>query len=134
MFLLIHICVEKIKNQMTLLTKTPEVLSDYTSEETVQSSSDTLSIQMETNFVQPSAMPEGLKKQRQENAPQLYDLLTATLKEKGEYPLSKTTWINDQEIKVEGLSKMTLHSFIMKAEQLGKKIKYRRSLVVEITD
>ena len=96
---------------------------------------DQMTIHMTSSYEQKSAMNEELKMKAREGSPSLNQLFENTLIEKGESEsLKNGSWISNNEITVQGVSKMALHSFILKAESLGKKIKYTRSLTVEITD
>lgn len=69
-----------------------------------------------------------------ENGAALQELFEHTLDERGENVPNKFKWVAENEIHVDGLSSMTLHNFILKAEALGKKVTYRRSIVLTITD
>ena len=95
---------------------------------------DELSIRMTSVNVQESAMPAELKQQVQKNAPSLYELFDIVLDEKGETSQVKSKFVEEDVLEVEGLSKMTLHSYILEAERLGKKIEYTRTLTVKISD
>ena len=113
-------------------TQTDSNKNELTSNQTI--ASDELTIRIESEHEQPSAMSEEQKLNKRTNAPSLYNLLQKTLEDKGEYPLAKSEWSGESELKVEGLSDMTLHSFILKAESLGKKITYSKSLRIKISD
>ena len=120
---------------MSLLTQTQErtnILTDHPKAEIGSNKRDELTIVSKSSYVHTSAMNEDLKSRKRESAPALSEMFTNTLSEKN--VSAKSTWTGENEVEVEGLSKMTLHSFILKAEELGKKIKYTRSLTVEITD
>ncbi len=47
---------------------------------------------------------------------------------------SRWKHLGDNIIEVEGLKQSDLHNFILKAEQMGKKIEYTRTLSVRISD
>ena len=88
---------------------------------------------LESEHVQESAMPEEMRMAKSKDANLAY-LLNEVLESKGELSEVKKEWIGKNEVKMEGMSNMTLHSFILKAEELGKKITYTRTLKVTITD
>lgn len=92
-----------------------------------------LAISMKSSHSHPSPMPESLKTQIRADAPSLLELFHHTVKSKGDH-LSKKAWTGDQTLEVEGLSQLTLHSFILQAEKLGKNVEYVKTLTVKITD
>ncbi len=96
--------------------------------------SDELTIQVIAKCKQESPMPEKLKQEKCASAPDLKDLFETTLKSKNEFDQARTKWVQTNEVEVEGLSQMTLHDFVLKAEGLGKKVSYTRSLTVKISD
>lgn len=95
---------------------------------------DELTLLVKTTNKQTSPMSEELKKKKREESPSLGELFTETVEKKGELDSLKSTWTSDDEMEVEGISQMTLHSFLLRAEELGKNITYTRTLKVEITD
>ncbi|MFY0689281.1 MAG: hypothetical protein JXQ90_19075 [Cyclobacteriaceae bacterium] len=111
---------------------TSDLLTDAPNLKISSAQSDELTINLVSSYEQSSAISDELKKQKQKDAPDLAELLQKTLTEKG--GSDKCTWTGESEVTVEGLSSMTLHSFVLKAEELGKTIKYTKSLKVEITD
>ena len=98
------------------------------------SSKNELTICVETVNEEKSQVSGALKPRVKTNEGSLRMLFEETLKEAGDIPLSKVEWKRDNEVVVGGLAPMTLHSFVSKAEQLGKKISYERTLKVKITD
>jgi len=102
--------------------------------EDIKSSKDEFIISMETIVEQKTPKSESLRNENIAKVDSLQELFDQTVKEKGDYPLAKKEWKGDNELVVDGLSPMTLHSFVSKAEQLGKKISYERTLKVKITD
>lgn len=100
----------------------------------IQNESRELTIHhLESEHVQESAMPEEIRMAKSKDANLAY-LFNDVLDSKGELSEVKKEWIGKNEIKTEGMSNMALHSFILKAEELGKKITYTRTLKVTITD
>lgn len=93
-----------------------------------------LTILMESIHEQNSPMAEELRMQKQASADSLDALFFQTVRRKGEEEKLQANWISETEMEVEGISEMTLHSFLLKAEQLGKKITYTRTLRVKISD
>ena len=103
-------------------------------EPTKKDVNDELTIAIASKHVQPSAMPEDLKMKKRAEAPKLEQMLEETIKVKGESDAIQKNWNTEGELEVEGLSDMTLHSFILQAEALGKKISYTKTLKVKISD
>ncbi|MDW3191496.1 MAG: hypothetical protein R8G66_04000 [Cytophagales bacterium] len=68
------------------------------------------------------------------NGQALQALFEQSLAESGENGTRKFNWVGENEIQVDGLSGMTLNNFLLKAEALGKKVTYRRSIVFQIED
>lgn len=99
-----------------------------------QERSDELTLIVKTENVQESAMSEEQKQVKQSASPSLATLFDQTVQQKGEAAQLKRSWVSDSELEVEGLSSMTLHSFVLEAENLGKKITYTKTLQVKISD
>ena len=95
---------------------------------------DELTLIMSTVNEKTSSMPEDLKRKIRDRSLGLKELFIATVERKGEGKKLQVNRLSDSELEIEGISQMTLHSFLLKAEELGKKITYTRSLKVEITD
>ena len=95
---------------------------------------DEMTLIMKTTNTQMSAMPETLKKKKQKASASLEEIFRNTVGKKGELDSLRTRWTDNDEFEVEGISQMTLHSFLLKAEELRKNITYTRTLKVEITD
>lgn len=121
-----------LMNQMQMETSDRNVSSEDDS--ISQDRLEELTVIMESIHEQNSPMTEQLRKEKQAEAPSLEELFFQTVQRKGEESKLNTNWISDTEMKVEGISVMTLHSFLLKAEQLGKKITYSRTLSVKISD
>ncbi len=95
---------------------------------------DELTLLMKTSNKQISPMADDMKKKKRAESASLGELFQNTVAENGELEALKATWTADDEMEVEGISQMTLNSFILRAEELGKNITYTRTLKVEITD
>ena len=93
-----------------------------------------LTISMKSFHEQVSPMSDEMKAEKRASSPSLHKIFEETLKAKGEYPLKNFEWTSDDELEVEGLSAQTLHSFVLEAEKLGKKISYTRTTKVKISD
>ena len=91
-------------------------------------------IRNESINIQPSVMPDDLKEIKRANSPELNSLLTETLEHKGEADSVQIQQNELGQLIVEGVSQSALHSFLLKAEEIGKKITYKRVLEVKITD
>ncbi|MDW3194266.1 MAG: hypothetical protein R8G66_17965 [Cytophagales bacterium] len=99
-----------------------------------QKHADELTLIMKTENVQESLMSETSKQEKRAGAPSLETLFEQTAQRKGEAANMKKSWVSDSAMEVEGLSNNTLHSFVLEAEKLGKKITYTRTLQVKISD
>ncbi|MFY0654871.1 MAG: hypothetical protein JXQ96_22760 [Cyclobacteriaceae bacterium] len=115
-----------MQNQ-NLLVDSPDVIFGVSQE-------DELTVHVKSTYQHESAMSEDLKEKKRKDAPALADLFKDTLKNKGEYHLLKEDVDENNEIEIKGLSQMTLHSFILKAEELGKNVTYSKILKVKISD
>lgn len=129
----------KKKEVMSLLMKTAPVSEAHTSaqiEEHMEhiQERDEMTLVMRTTNTQTSTMSEKMKQTKQNASPSLNALFLNTVEDKGELSQLKTELSDNDELEVEGISQMTLHSFLLKAEELGKNITYTRTLKVEITD
>lgn len=47
---------------------------------------------------------------------------------------TKAQWVNDDEVIMEQDASIALHSFLLKAERLGKNIEYVKQTVIKIVD
>ena len=61
----------------------------------------------------------------------LKELLEEVLEEKN-VSGENLRWLDDQTIEVSGLAPMALHTFILKAEELGKDVTYHKKTIIEI--
>ena len=95
---------------------------------------DDLTLYTETKRVRNSAMPESLKETKRKDAPALRDLFSQTIESKGQTDAVGIKELADSELFVSGLDQLTLQSFILKAEELGKKITYTTTLKIEISE
>lgn len=64
----------------------------------------------------------------------LKGVLENVMKEKGEYDGSNLNWVDNDTVEVSCLSSLAIHSFVLKAEQLGKDVTYEKRVVIKITD
>ena len=110
------------------------VSTDHSILATGTNRSDELTIHTRSSHHHPSAMSEVLKEKKRVNSPSLVELFEQTLQEKGGFDSSRTNWINHEEVEINGLSRMTLHRFILEAEKLGKTITYTETLTVKVSD
>ncbi len=46
----------------------------------------------------------------------------------------KTEWVNEDQVKVNNIPSTQLHTFILEAEKLGKKIQYSKQTVITVID
>lgn len=124
---------------MSLLTKTftgnenngqTDVLDHPITEER----QDEMTLVMETINTHESPMSEELKIEKRNAMGSLEELFHQVVEGKGEANDIKLRRNSSNEFEVEGLSNLTLHSFILKAEELGKNITYTKTLKVKISD
>lgn len=123
---------------MSLLEKTIPQEADTSTlaldHQNVSEKHDDMTFIMRTINTQTSSMSEEQKMKKREASASLQDLFRSTVENKGELDALKSHWTTNDELEIEGISDMTFHSFLLKAEALGKKITYTRSFKVEITD
>ena len=130
-----HLC-EKNKTMILSATKENEQFSSplhLSVDSGISPSDDELTIHVKSHVTCPSPMPDNVKKMKREGSEGLMELFTQVLREKGEDIISELK-VTDNEIELSSLSSMTLHSFILKAEELGKCVTYEKSFRVKITD
>lgn len=124
---------------MTLLMKSVPVSESQTQAQesgrkTNNEARDEMTLVMKTTNTQISSMSEEMKAKKRKVSASLEEILRNTVEDKGQLDALKSRWTSDDELEIEGISQMTLHSFLLKAEELGKNITYTRTLKVEITD
>ncbi len=56
------------------------------------------------------------------------------LKEKGEYNKNNLVWNDDNQVELKNMNSLTLHKFILMAEQFGKTVKMEKKLTIKIED
>lgn len=121
---------------MSLLVNTPTVSSSTdtaVAEEPRQVSSQELNIVTKSVITHESAMSDFQKEKARKNAPELKELLKSTISSGGDTEEINMNWTGDS-VELKGVSKMALHNFILKAEELGKKITYTKTYQVSIID
>ena len=93
-----------------------------------------LTIKVASSHFQDSPMSAEQKMDARKDAPSLYAIFESTLKSKGEYDLDQIKWNSDDELEMKYLSNNALHSFVLEAEKLGKKISYEKVLRVKVSN
>lgn len=124
---------------MSQLLDTTPVYSSTTQTDVLESSEvlanrDELILTMETTTIQESSMTEEQKIDAKRNGSPLEELFEMVIDAKGETRSVKVIKSSNSEWQVEGLSNLALHSFLLKAEQLGKNITCTKTMKVSITD
>ena len=123
---------------MSLLTNTTEheasILTDQPEASIKSAKADELVIKMKSSIHHPSAMSDDLKKAKSMEGQRLNELFDETLSQKIQTEEVNCHWTDDSTVEVEGLSKLTLHNFILKAEELGKNVTYTRTYTVKVSD
>jgi hypothetical protein len=99
-----------------------------------QQKGEEMTLSMKKVITQKSPMPAEDKIQKQKEIESLETLFHQILEEKGEAETVQIKRSGSGEFDIEGLSNMTLHTFLLKAEALGKNITYTKSLKVKISD
>lgn len=56
------------------------------------------------------------------------------LKSKNEYDQNDVQWKDDEHVEVSNISSMTLHSFLLRAEEMGKRVQLEKKMVIKIID
>ena len=95
--------------------------------------SDELTIVQRSKFTDPSAMPAHLKEKVQSENPSVKALFEQMM-DANEASSENLNWIDDQVVEANGFSKRDLHSFILKAESLGKNITYTKQTIISISN
>lgn len=117
---------------MTLVSTMPSVQTQ--SEPQNNANPDSLSVKMNAEYRPDLESHASTRNQGANQDVPLQQLFEETFNEKGEHSIGNLRWVGENEVEVNGLSNMTLHNFILKAEALGKKVTYRRNIVLTITD
>ncbi len=117
---------------MNTLTKESDT-SNYDQQDHV-ADKQTLEITTSTGYTNPSLMSEEQKNEKQKNLDSIAELFEQDLRDKGEYDPSKVNWTSDQTVQIKDLPKMSLHSFILKAEELGLNISYTKQTIINISN
>ena len=65
---------------------------------------------------------------------QIKQLFEQVLKEKNAYHKEKMNWINESTVEITGVSGLALHSFVLRAEELGKTVSYEKKTIIKIID
>lgn len=121
---------------MSLLINTPSAVSTTTesvAEEQSKSTPQELNIVTKSVITHESSMSESQKRKARRNAPELKEILKKAISEGKDLDGLEMNWSGDT-VELKGVSKMALHSFILKAEELGKNVTYTKTYKVSITD
>ena len=93
-----------------------------------------LTIVTKTTINHSNPMPEASRLKTRNEAQDMSQLFRDTLKEKGEYHSENFKWFSENEVEVSNLSQMSLHSFLLEAEALGKNVHFIKQTVIKIED
>lgn len=88
-------------------------------------------ISTESTVVQPS--PKKNSVSETENDSQLKKVFIDVLKSKNEYDESCIEWLDDETVSCNNVSTMSLHSFLLQAEKMGKDISYTKKTIIKIS-
>lgn len=72
--------------------------------------------------------------QQDQNHPELKSLFEQVLLEKNALDEKQVRWLNNSTVEVSGSVGLALHSFVLRAEELGKKVSYEKKTVIRIAD
>ena len=68
------------------------------------------------------------------NSLSLKEIFKKELQKKGEYDENNVRWIDDETVEVTKVSGLALHSFALRAEEMGKDITYHKKTILKIND
>ena len=89
-----------------------------------------MTITINSKFTQPN----GKSDRPTSNNVDLKPLFEKVLGEKGELDSSKVKWKDDETVELNSVSNMTLHSFLLEAEKLGKDVTYEKTTTIKINN
>lgn len=95
---------------------------------------EALTVNVKSTVTHESPMPDHIKEVKRKDAPCLKQLFEEVLKDKGEFFNEDIHLKNRDTVEMSELSNVALHCFVLKAQELGKKITYEKTLTVKITD
>jgi hypothetical protein len=105
--------------------------SDVTNPEAVkQQLPDNLTIRVISTRKHENCMSEEAKIKARENAPSLVEAFNQNVATDEHV----CHWVGSDEFEINGLPKSKLHTFLLRAEELGKSITYTNTLTVKISD
>lgn len=110
-----------------------KVMPRQTKQSTSICQDSSLTIHVPNTVHNPCGMSTSAKKKAQENGPAMAALFEQTLQDKGAYDSDRISWVSPEEVEVAGLSQAALHSFILKAEQLGKTVTLTKTVTVKVS-
>lgn len=94
-------------------------------------SGDELRIVMSRSYHDPSPMPDKLKKEANNKAPDMAELFQEVLRDRGES--IRDFEFDGKTLKVDNISNLTLHSFILKAAEFGKDVTFKKETTLIIS-
>ena len=78
-----------------------------------------------------SPMPDYLKKRVGENAPVMSELFEDVIKQKGE--IANLEKVDGHTFRIDDISALALHSFIIKAQEYGMDVTYKKETTITIS-
>lgn len=117
---------------MTYLAQEHQVTSSDGRSESRSEIQEELCIRMTNTMIQKNFSKSSLTNEPAMTSVSAKDLFERTVKNKGEHNSVKTRFVDDSTMEVEGLSKMALHSYLLEAEKLGKKIEFVKTTTIKI--
>lgn len=131
-----HICENKMNNIMTLVMNSIMNESSNQNEDRkpqqleLQQAEDLKLIKSQT-ISNPSPMPDYLKKRVDPNTPSMSELFEKVLRQKGE--ISRLEKVDDHSFRIDDISSMALHSFVIKAQEYGRDVTFTKETVITIS-
>ncbi|MFZ9027739.1 MAG: hypothetical protein ACO2Z9_01925 [Crocinitomicaceae bacterium] len=102
----------------------------FVSEGGVKSNNE-ISINVNQEFYH--ANPMSGKSNSSSNSSELKQFVTDYFKSKG-MELSDEDWVSENEVKIQNIPGLALHSLALRAEEQGKNISYERTLTIKISE
>jgi hypothetical protein len=90
-------------------------------------------ISQESTVLHPNPIKPNNHAQPSTDDSKLKELFIDVLKDKDEYDETAVNWRDEETVEVNNISNMSLHSFLLKAEQMGKDITYTKKTIIKIS-
>lgn len=91
-----------------------------------------MTISIESKIAHPSCAKVSTEDRQSVKVEELKNMFENVLKEKNEFSPDKLKWLDEKTVQVDELSGLSLHSFLLKVEELGKDVTFTKKTVIEI--